>query len=118
MRRPFLLAAAVVAVQACASGSTAATAGGTTRQQTTARTTVITAQELAENPDLNSVADAVRKLRPGWRAATVFINSDPYVGSASEIPVRNVREIRFLSASQAQMNWGSRYREVIQVITR
>lgn len=118
MRKAMALLALIVVVQGCAAKGTAAVAAGSTRQTTTPRTNVITAQELAEHPELMSVADAVRRLRPSWRAATIFINNDPYVGTSSEIPARNVRELRYLTASEAQMKWGSKYREVIQVITR
>lgn len=118
MRKLMALLALAVTVQGCAAKSTAAAAAGSTRQTTTSRSNVITAQELAEHPELMSVADAVRRLRPGWRAATIFMNNDPYVGASNDIAVRNVRELRYLTASEAQMKWGSKYREVIQVITR
>lgn len=118
MRKLMAVLALVVVAQGCAAKGTAAVAAGSTRQATTPRSNVITAQELAEHPELMSVADAVRRLRPGWRAGTVFINNDPYVGASNDIPVRNVRELRYLTASEAQMKWGSKYREVIQVLTR
>lgn len=118
MRKVMVMLALVLAVPGCAAKGTAAVAAGSTRQQTTPRSNVITAQELAEHPELMSVADAVRRLRPGWRATAIFMNNDPYVGTANEIQVRGIKELRFLTASEAQMKWGMKYREVIQVITR
>lgn len=110
-----------LALEACASAGTAASAPGTTQRTSTRRSNVITAGELAESPQLLSVADAVRQLRPSWpREATVFLDNDPYgaYASLSNLTTRQAKEIRYLTASEAQMKWGSRYQEVIQVITR
>jgi hypothetical protein len=43
------------------------------------------------------------------------MNNDPDPNALNMNP-SSVREIRFLSKSEAQMKWGSRYDEVIQVI--
>lgn len=83
------------------------------------RTNLITAQELAEHPELSSVAEAVRRLRPRWRDETVFIDDSPYMGSSRDIPLFNVKELRYLALSEAQMRWGQNITtSVIQVITR
>lgn len=125
MRRVILSAAVglvlTLMLDACASAGTAASAPGTTRQSTTQRRNVITAAELAENPDLQTVMDAVRRLRPNWSSrVTVFMDNDLFgeFESLRNVTARQAKEIRFLSASEAQMKWGSRFQEVIQVITR
>ncbi|HEX7121851.1 MAG TPA: hypothetical protein VF178_05715 [Gemmatimonadaceae bacterium] len=125
MRRVILSAAVglalTVMLDACAAAGTAASAPGSTRQSTVQRRNVITSAELAENPDLQSVMDAVRRLRPNWPSqVTVFMDNDLFgdFDSLRNVTARQAKEIRFLTASEAQMKWGSRYREVIQIITR
>lgn len=112
----------VVAVQACASRGTAVS-DPTSNRSTAARprTNVISTQEIAERPELISVRDVVRQLRPGWpMAVTVFLNNDPMgdISNLSSLPTSNAKEIRYYTVSEAQMKWGYRYREVIQVVTK
>jgi hypothetical protein len=112
---------AVLALSACATSGTAVSDPGSTRTTTARRTNVITAEEIAENRDVVSVGDLVRKLRPGWpRTVTVFLNNDPQgdYSVMNQLGVSSARELRYLSASEAQMKWGMRFREVIQIITR
>ena len=56
----------------CASGGGAGGGAGDTGRGTAVDAKVITQQELAEHPELSSVGDAVRRLRPLWRARTVY----------------------------------------------
>jgi len=117
---PLLLALPLLA-SACATHGTAASAPGSTRTQAVRRENVITSQEIMERPELASVADLVRQLRPRWPSAvTVFVNNDPYgtFESLRTLSASNTREVRYLSPSEAQMKWGSRYQAVIQVITK
>ena len=110
----------VLGAGACASTHTAAGDQTPTGSQTRARTNVITLEEIRESR-ANSVADLVRQLRPGWPTqVTVFVNNDAFGGyeQLRSLSLSNAAEVRFLSRSEAQMKWGSRFQEVIQVITR
>ena len=105
----------------CASSGTAAADQRATATSTRPRTNVISVQEIRENGTAPSLADLIRQLRPGWPTnVTVFMNNDPFgaYDSLRNISINNASEIRYLTASEAQMKWGSRFREVIQVITR
>jgi hypothetical protein len=109
----------VLLTQGCAAGGTAEGERGSTSEATSLRNNVIAEQELAEHPELTSVAEAVRTLRPRWRDETVYINDSPYVGSSRDIPMAFVREPRYLELSEAQMRWGqSISTSVIHVIKR
>ena len=63
----------------------------------------------------------MRQLRPGWPTnVTVFVNNDP-LGDYNQLrtlSLNTTAEIRYLSRSEAQIKWGSRFQEVIHVITR
>jgi hypothetical protein len=121
MRIRFLSLGLALALQACASSQTASSDQEPTRSTTRGRTDVISTQEIDENRDVISVADLLRKLRPQWsRQVTVFLNDNPYgdFASLSQIGVANTKEVRFISRSEAQMKWGMRFNEVIQVLSR
>jgi hypothetical protein len=122
MRAAAILGAGLlVALGACASNRTALSDPNAARTATTRRSNVITREELNEHPELISVADVIRQLRPGWpRDVAIYVNND-YFGdysSLSTLQTQNVREIHSFSASEAQMKWGSRVHEVIQIVTR
>lgn len=122
MRAAAILGASLLlAVGACATNRTAMTNPNAARTATTRRSNVVTREELNEHPELISVADVIRQLRPGWpRNVAIFVNND-YFGDYSALgtlQTTNVREIHYLSASEAQMKWGSRVHEVIQIVTR
>ncbi len=105
---------------ACASSGTAAADQQPTASSTRPRTNVITLQELTES-HAPSVADAIRQLRPSWPTqVTVFVNNDAFgdYNSLRSLSISTTAEIRYLSRSEAQMKWGSRFQEVIQIITR
>ncbi|HSA56658.1 MAG TPA: hypothetical protein VLE53_13195 [Gemmatimonadaceae bacterium] len=110
----------MLVLEGCASSGTAASAPGSTQRTAARRSNVITAAELAESPQLLSVADAVRQLRPGWPQAQVYLDNDPFgpYQQLSQLTTRNAREIRYLTASEAQMKWGPRVQDIIQVVTR
>jgi hypothetical protein len=130
MRGFIVLLSLMLVLEACASSGTAASAPGTTRSTATRRTNVITAAELAEHPNLASAEDAIRQLRPQWPTRvdvggqtyplTIFMNNNEFGGyaSLSQITARTIAEIRYLTQSEAQMKWSSKYRDVIQVITK
>ena len=120
MRSIVLALGLVLTAAACASSGTASGNQAPTASTTRARTNVITLQELRESR-APTLADVIRQLRPGWPTqVTVFLNNDPYGDHASlrNLSVQNTTEVRYLTRSEAQMKWGSRFQEVIQVITR
>lgn len=120
MRFTVLALGLALTAGACASSGTAAGDQTPTAAQTRARTNIISAQELRESR-APTLADVIRQIRPQWPTqVTVFVNNDPYgdYSSLRNLSVQNTAEVRFLSRSEAQMKWGSRFQEVIQVITR
>lgn len=120
MRIAALALGLIVALGACASSGTAAGDQTRTASTTIRRTNVITAQEILESR-APSVADLIRQARPQWpRNAIVFLNNDPDpTRTALNRAPSMVREIIFLTKSEAQTKWGSRVGDVvIQVITR
>ena len=120
MRIAVLALGLVIAAGACASSGTAASDQSATGATTARRSNVITSQEIRES-SAPSLADLVRQLRPGWPTnVTVFVNNDP-LGDYNQLrtlSLNTTAEIRYLSRSEAQIKWGSRFQEVIQVITR
>ncbi len=119
MRIAALALGIVISASACASSGTAAADQSATASTTRSRTNVITAQEINESR-APTLADLIRQSRPGWpRQATVFLNNDPDPsGTALNRSLSTVSEIRYLTKSEAQMKWGSRFNEVIQIITK
>jgi glutaredoxin-related protein len=120
MRIAALALGLVVAAGACASRGTAAGEQSVTAGTTTRRTNVISAQEIRESA-APTVADLIRQARPSWpTAVTVFVNNDAFGGydTLRNLSLSNTSEVRYLTRSEAQMKWGSRFQEVIQVITR
>lgn len=109
----------VLLTQGCAAGGGAGGEAGDTRRVTASSSNVIAAEELAEHPELASVAEAVRRLRPRWSDETVYVDDQPYMGSNRDIQLTFVTEIRYLNLSEAQMRWGqSISTPVVLVITR
>lgn len=120
MRIAALALGLVVAAGACASSGTAAGEQSVTASSTTRRTNVISTQEIREST-APSLPDLIRQLRPSWpTAVTVVVNNDVMGGydMLRNQPVSTVKEIHYLTRSEAQMKWGARVQEVIQVITR
>ena len=120
MRIAALALGLVTMAGACATSGTAATEQSATASSTARRTNVITAQEIRENK-APTLADMIRQLRPGWpTAVTVVVNNDVMGGydMLRNQPVSTAAEIRYLTKSEAQMKWGARVQEVIQIITR
>jgi len=120
MRIAALALGLVIAGTACASSGTASSDQTATASSTRSRTNVITAQEINESK-APSLADLIRQTRPGWPTnATVFLNNDPYgdYTQLRNLSVNRTTEIRYLTRSEAQMKWGSRFNDVIQVITK
>jgi len=119
IRKVIAALALVLLTQGCASGGAAGEGGGDTGRVTASRANVITQQELAEHPELASVAEAVRRLRPRWSDETVYVDDQPYMGSSRDIQLSFVTEIRYLNLSEAQMRWGqSISTPVVLVVTR
>lgn len=111
------LALGLALVSGCASSGTAAADQSRTSSTTARRTNIITLAEIGESR-ASTVADLIRQARPSWGPAIVFVNENPDpVGSTRSPSV--VREIRYLSKSEAQSKWGSRVSgPVIQIIPR
>jgi hypothetical protein len=121
MRLAVIALGIAVAVAGCAAKQTASTDQSATGTRTTRRDNVITLQEIRENGTSPSLSDLIRQVRPGWpNQVTVFVNNDAFGGyeSLRNLSVSNTSEIRFITKSEAQMKWGSRFQDVIQVITR
>ena len=115
MRIAALALGLVIAAGACASSQTAAADQTVTSSRTASRANVISQQEITESRAA-TLNDLVRQSRPGWnRNVAWFTNNDPDPNAGNRSP-SGVKEIRFLSKSEAQMKWGSRYNEVIQII--
>ena len=137
MYRKCLVIVAMVALAACSSSS-----GGTATQSSGAPTrrggqNLITAEEIASSGGLENALDAVQRLRPGMlrpRTTTfqsgnqaagvpVLVYSDEVklggIENLRSIPIGQVREIRYLSATDATQRWGTGHSSgVIQVIIR
>lgn len=120
MRIAALALGLVTIAGACASSGTAATEQSPTASTTARRTNVITSQEIRESK-APSLQDMIRQLRPSWpTAVSVVVNNDVMGGydMLRNQPIATASEIRYLTRSEAQMKWGPRVQEVIQVITR
>ena len=120
MRIAALALGLVLAAGACASKGTAAGDQAVTGASTARRTNVISAEEIREST-APSLIDLIRQVRPNWpTAVTIVLNKDPFgsYDTLRNMSIRDTAEIRYLSRSEAQMKWGMRVQEVIQVITR
>ena len=120
MRIAALALGLVIAAGGCASSGTAAAEQSVTASSTARRTNVISSQEIRESK-APSLQDLIRQLRPGWpTAVTIVVNNDIMGGydMLRNQPISNASEVRYLSRSEAQMKWGARVQEVIQVVTR
>ena len=123
MRIAALALGLTIAAGACASTGTAASEQSPTASTTVRRTNVITTDEISESK-APSLPDLIRQLRPGWpgpgSTVSIVVNNDVMGGYAmlSNQPVSTVRQVNFLTKSEAQFKWGSRVNEVIQIITR
>lgn len=129
-----LLALLAVTLGGCASpsGGTAATQQSSSRPRTSRD--VITAEELA-TIDAQTALQAVQRLRPNFLqtrgGASMSINQGPvnvvvYVdqtrmggpNSLSQIPVTEIREIRYLNASDATQRYGTGHGAGAIIVTR
>ena len=120
MRIAALMLGIVMTAGACASKGTAASDQTVTANSTTRRTNVITTQEIRESR-ATSVKELVSQSRPQWpRQTLVFLDNEPDpTGTAVSRNPSTVKEIRYLTKSEAQIKWGSRVGDaVIQIITR
>ena len=113
-RRATAILAFVFLATGCATGGTRGPEAGVT----SSRSNVITLQELSQHPELTSVGDAVRRLRPTWRDVPIYIGNAPYVGPSRDIPLTFVKELRFVDLSEAQMRWGQSIRTPILHVTK
>jgi hypothetical protein len=120
MRIAALALGLVITAGACASSGTAGTEQSVTARSTARRTNVISSEEIRESK-APSLPDLIRQLRPGWpTAVTIVVNNDVMGGydMLRNQPLSTASEIRYLTSSEAQTKWGSRVKEVIQIITR
>ncbi len=133
----FVLAALLLAAStggtACTTGS-ATEGGGPAPAPTPRRSTVITAEEIATSRTATAF-EAVRELRPQWlqargpdlitaggRSGARVAIDDVIRGPLDELSavhIGNIREIRFISASDATTRWGAGVQGgVIEIITK
>ena len=120
MRIAALALGLVLAAGACASKGTAAGDQAVTGASNARRTNVISSEEIRES-SAPSLTDLIRQLRPAWPTAVSIVVNNNIFGAYDtlrQLPVSNTAEIRFLSKSEAQMKWGPRVNDVIQIITR
>lgn len=120
MRIAALALGLVIVAGACASSGTAAGDQTRTARVATPRANVITTQEIRESK-APALQDLIRQLRPGWpTAVSVVVNNDIMGGyeMLRNQPISTVSEVRYLTRSEAQMKWGARVQEVIQIITK
>jgi hypothetical protein len=120
MRVAALALGLVIVAGGCATRGTAAADQSVTGNTTARRTNVISAQEIRESA-APSMQDLIRQLRPGWPTTVTIAVNDVVMGGYDFLrqqPVSTATEIRYLTRSEAQIKWGSRVLEVIQIITR
>jgi outer membrane receptor for ferrienterochelin and colicin len=119
-RAPFAFLALVLLVAAC---STAGTGESGPRRNRN----LITAEELAELDGVNSVYDAVRRLRATWlsgRGANrprIFVDGVDLGGLEvlERYRIDSVREVRFVPPADATLRYGTGFGGgVIEIITR
>ena len=120
MRIAALVLGIVISAGACASKGTAASDQAVTGATTTRRTNIITTAEIRESR-ANTVKDLISQSRPGWpRQVVVFLDNEPDpTGTAVNRSPSTIKEIRYLTKSEAQVKWGSRVGDaVVQIVTR
>lgn len=125
-------AATMVALStvACSSSGTASTASGTPRPGPN----LITAAEI-EKASVQNALEAVQKLRPAMLRRpsiasanaqskgelVVYVDNTRYgpVDNLRQIPASSIAAVRYYSASESQMKWGSNHPGgVIEVLTK
>jgi len=138
MRKGMFVLAAVIALTACSSGS--ASTGGTTSSTTVRRggSNLITPEEItAAGAGMESAFDIVQRLRPamlrsrtssfgsdnqGQQVPVIVYSDDVRLGTVENlrtIPAMQVREIRYISATDATQRWGTGHSSgAIQVVTK
>jgi len=122
----------VTRLGACASGSSGSTqAGAPSPTRSRANPNVISAEDLAK-VDVSDALQAIQRLRPQFlqtRGATSFQNPSELVvyvdgsrlGNVStlrDIPANEVKEIRYLSATEATQRYGTGHASGAIVVTR
>ena len=109
-----------VAVGCASSGAGASTTPETARTTTAPRMNVIGQQEIDQLQGAATVQDIIRQARPQWlnNVFSIYMDNSPFAGTLSDISAGRIREIQFLSASEAQARWGSMVRIVILVSTK
>ena len=132
MRRSILLGGCLLLSTACAGGGTMRLDSGV--QLGTGSRDVINVVQHPEVQELDAY-QVVRRLRPfflrsrgptsvsldGTNTLTVFVNQTPVGGvrELTSIQARDIREIRFLSPSEAVIRYGRRFSGgIIAVVTR
>jgi hypothetical protein len=120
MRKYLAAVSAAVLLTACAGRGAPESAAPSLRSSTARSTNVISEEEIASHPGPQTAADLVRQLRPSWIKAEIYMGNTDYgdYSSLAQIAVSRVKEIRFLTLSEAQNRWGSRVREVILITPR
>jgi len=119
MRIPRASLGALVAVMVgCASAGTGATTTPeTARNSTVRRTNIIGEQEIEQLQAAPTVQDVIRQARPIWlnNPFSIYVDNSPFAGTLSDLSTGRVKEIQYLSLSEAQARWGSGVRIVILI---
>lgn len=138
MRKGLLVLTAVAALAACSSGG--ASTGGTASSSPVRRggANLITAEEIAgSGAGMETAFDIVQRLRPamlrsratsfgannqGQQVPVLVYSDDVRLGTVENlrtIPATQVREIRYISATDATQRWGTNHSSgAIQVLTK
>jgi len=116
MRRVLIMSLLLV-TQGCASG--AAAGGGASGSGARRSQNVITESEIAENPGLLNAQELIMRLRPNYLRVTadagrgaegvqLRVDNGPQreVNDLRDIDIRQVREIRYYSAQEANVRFG------------
>jgi hypothetical protein len=124
--RPSAVVALLLSLPACAGrqpaatppGTVAAAPAGSSPARSRRSLSVITADEIAENPGILNAFDLISRLRPNFLRGSVDISSPGTIGLRVDngpqrdlgdlrtIDVRNVEEIRYYSPQEANVRFG------------
>ncbi len=127
MKRIRLVSWLAIVVIAGACASSGGSSGGSDRPRRDRN--LITTADIAELSGMSNALQVVRQLRPAWLRPrgrtgipTVYRNNSRWgenPGALQNISIENVREMRFLSTTDANIRWGTSVSgPVILVTTR
>ncbi len=123
MRRIRLIS--LLAIVALASASACASSGGSSGPRRSRDR--IVAAEVAELAGLSNALQVVQRLRPSWLTPrgrsgppAIYLNDAPWSRDPSglvNISIESIQEMRFLSAPDATMRWGTSVGGTVILVT-